>query len=164
MKFGPALYIYRSFIMNKLLYAFYLIFFIGFLSILILFTGSSILFYIDIPSLLLIALFLLILSVFTTRFKRCMSYYRAVFDTDAESSLLKAASRYFMNFTLYTMGVGALGFLTGLIAMLANLEDKASVGPNLAVALITMLYAVILCLAVFIPFKLSLDARIKIEE
>lgn len=93
-----------------------------------------------------------------------MGYYKSVFDPDAETAVMKAASLYFQNFTLYTMGVGILGFLTGLIAMLANLEDRASVGPNLAVSLVTLLYATILCLIVFIPFKLSLDARIKNEE
>ena len=150
--------------MNKVLYAFYLLFFAGILTLVILFSGSSIFLFINLPSILIIALFLLILSVFTTRFKRCMGYYKSVFDPEAEISQIKAASLYFHNFTLYTMGVGILGFLTGLIAMLANLEDKASVGPNLAVSLVTLLYATILCLIVFIPFKLSLDARIRKEE
>jgi chemotaxis protein MotA len=35
---------------------------------------------------------------------------------------------------------GMLGTVIGLIAMMKNLEDKASVGPNMAVALITTLY------------------------
>jgi chemotaxis protein MotA len=37
-------------------------------------------------------------------------------------------------------GFGMLGTVIGLIAMMRNLEDKASVGPNMAVALITTLY------------------------
>jgi chemotaxis protein MotA len=37
-------------------------------------------------------------------------------------------------------GYGMLGTVIGLIAMMKNLEDKASVGPNMAVALITTLY------------------------
>ncbi|MDC7231620.1 MAG: MotA/TolQ/ExbB proton channel family protein [Spirochaetales bacterium] len=147
--------------MNKGLYALYLIFFVLILVALYLFTGASILIYLDIASLLVIALFLTILSIFTTRFKRCMGYYKAVFNPDADRDLLEASSRYFGNFTLYTMLVGAVGFLTGIIAMLANLEDTASVGPNLAVALITLLYAALLCLMVFLPFKLSLDSRIR---
>lgn len=150
--------------MNKILYAFYLLFFTGMLTLVIFFTGSPIFIYLDLASILIIALFLLILSVFTTRYKRCLGYYKSVFDPDAERSLMKAASRYFHNFILYTMGVGILGFLMGLMAVLANLEDRASVGPNLAVSLVTMLYATILCLMVFIPFKLSLDARIRKEK
>jgi flagellar motor component MotA len=150
--------------MNKLLYALYLLFFVGILTALLIFTGASILLFINIPSLLVIALFLTILSIFTTRFKRCTTYYKAVFDPEADMDLLKTASRYFHDFSIYTMGVGMLSFLTGLIAMLANLEDRSSVGPNLAVALITMFYATLLCMMVFIPFKLSLETRLKKEE
>lgn len=37
-------------------------------------------------------------------------------------------------------GFGMLGTVIGLIGMLNNLEDKSSLGPNMAVALITTLY------------------------
>jgi chemotaxis protein MotA len=37
-------------------------------------------------------------------------------------------------------GLGMLGTVVGLIGMLSNLEDKASIGPNMALALITTLY------------------------
>jgi chemotaxis protein MotA len=37
-------------------------------------------------------------------------------------------------------GLGMLGTVIGLIGMLANLEDKASIGPNMALALVTTLY------------------------
>jgi chemotaxis protein MotA len=37
-------------------------------------------------------------------------------------------------------GLGMLGTVIGLIGMLANLEDKSSIGPNMALALVTTLY------------------------
>jgi chemotaxis protein MotA len=37
-------------------------------------------------------------------------------------------------------GYGMLGTVVGLIAMLKNLEDKSSIGPNMALALVTTLY------------------------
>jgi chemotaxis protein MotA len=37
-------------------------------------------------------------------------------------------------------GLGMLGTVIGLIGMLQNLEDKASIGPNMALALVTTLY------------------------
>jgi chemotaxis protein MotA len=37
-------------------------------------------------------------------------------------------------------GYGMMGTVLGLIGMLNNLEDKSSLGPNMAVALITTLY------------------------
>ena len=37
-------------------------------------------------------------------------------------------------------GFGMMGTVIGLVNMLSNLEDKASIGPNMAMALITTLY------------------------
>jgi len=48
--------------------------------------------------------------------------------------------------------------------MLANLEDKAAIGPNMAVALITTFYGAIMANLVFIPVKSKLDDRSKDES
>jgi len=65
-------------------------------------------------------------------------------------------------------GLGMLGTVIGLIGMLKNLEDKSSLGPNMAVALITTLYGSILANLMFIPIfgKLkSIDAaESKVKE
>ncbi|MDL2230104.1 MotA/TolQ/ExbB proton channel family protein [Treponema sp. OttesenSCG-928-L16] len=37
-------------------------------------------------------------------------------------------------------GLGMIGTVVGLIAMMKNLEDKSAIGPNMAVALITTLF------------------------
>jgi chemotaxis protein MotA len=59
-------------------------------------------------------------------------------------------------------GLGMLGTVIGLIGMLKNLEDKSSLGPNMAVALITTLYGSIMANLLLIPMsgKLkSIDGR-----
>lgn len=65
-------------------------------------------------------------------------------------------------------GLGMLGTVVGLIAMMKNLDDPSSIGPNMAVALITTLYGSILANILFIPIsgKLKgLDAKeIKVKE
>jgi chemotaxis protein MotA len=48
-------------------------------------------------------------------------------------------------------GLGMLGTVIGLIAMLLNIEDKSSLGPNMAVALITTLYGAMIANLVCIP-------------
>jgi chemotaxis protein MotA len=48
-------------------------------------------------------------------------------------------------------GLGMLGTVIGLIAMLKNLEDKSALGPNMAVALITTLYGAIMANLIMIP-------------
>ena len=44
----------------------------------------------------------------------------------------------------YAPGFGMIGTVLGLVGMLRNLEDKSSLGPNMAVALITTLYGCLL--------------------
>ncbi len=58
---------------------------------------------------------------------------------------------------------GMIGTLVGLILMLVNLEDKASIGPAMATALITTLYGSIVANVVCIPISNKLDLRNKQE-
>jgi flagellar motor component MotA len=44
----------------------------------------------------------------------------------------------------YIIGAGLIGLLIGLIQMLQNLSDPASLGMGMAVALLTVLYAIVL--------------------
>src|SRR5574344_326197 len=48
-------------------------------------------------------------------------------------------------------GYGMMGTVLGLIGMLNNLEDKSSLGPNMAVALITTLYGSMLANWILVP-------------
>lgn len=50
-------------------------------------------------------------------------------------------------------GFGMLGTVIGLIGMLNNLEDKSSLGPNMAVALVTTLYGSIMQNWMFVPIS-----------
>jgi chemotaxis protein MotA len=56
-------------------------------------------------------------------------------------------------------GFGMLGTVIGLIAMMKNLEDKASVGPNMALALITTLYGSMLANAFLMPMTAKLKSQ-----
>ncbi|MDR1900291.1 MAG: MotA/TolQ/ExbB proton channel family protein [Treponema sp.] len=49
-------------------------------------------------------------------------------------------------------GLGMLGTVVGLIAMLKNLEDKASIGPNMALALVTTFYGSVVANLLMTPF------------
>ena len=65
-------------------------------------------------------------------------------------------------------GLGMLGTVIGLIAMLKNLEDKSALGPNMAVALITTLYGAIIANLLMIPMAGKLkgqdEAETKVRE
>ena len=65
----------------------------------------------------------------------------------------------FDNWAKVAPALGMIGTLLGLIGMMANLEDTASVGPNMAVALITTLYGSMFANLILTPIKLKLEDR-----
>lgn len=53
--------------------------------------------------------------------------------------------------------MGLIGTLVGLVQMLGNLEDPSTIGPSMAVALITTFYGAVLANLVFIPLAAKLE-------
>lgn len=63
----------------------------------------------------------------------------------------------------YAPAWGMIGTLVGLVLMLSNLDDPASLGPNMAVALLTTLYGTVLANLVFIPMASKLENQTEEE-
>ncbi len=68
----------------------------------------------------------------------------------------------FMGATAPSMGM--IGTLIGLVAMLRTMNDPSSIGPSMAVALLTTLYGAILAFLVFNPIAEKLEDRTKHER
>ena len=68
--------------------------------------------------------------------------------------------RFFEQMAKYAPGFGLLGTLIGLITMLANLDDPATLGPSMSIALVTTFYGVLLANLVFLP----LAGRLRISS
>lgn len=66
--------------------------------------------------------------------------------------------------TAYAPAYGMIGTLIGLINMLKNLNDSASLGPAMAVALVTTFYGVVLANLVFGPISKKLKAMTAAES
>ena len=58
---------------------------------------------------------------------------------------------------------GMMGTVIGLIGMLGKLEDKSSIGPNMAVALVTTLYGSLLANMFLAPFSAKLAYQNSLE-
>src|SRR5690606_16584639 len=63
----------------------------------------------------------------------------------------------------YAPAWGMIGTLIGLILMLNNLNEPASIGPSMAVAIITTFYGVVLANLVFLPMASKLEMRTEEE-
>lgn len=59
---------------------------------------------------------------------------------------------------------GMIGTLVGLVQMLGNMEDPSSIGPSMAVALLTTLYGAVVSNLVCLPISDKLAAKLGVEE
>ena len=60
--------------------------------------------------------------------------------------------------------MGMIGTLVGLVAMLSNMDDPKSIGPAMAVALLTTLYGAMLANLVYLPISVKLGHRAEEEK
>ncbi len=71
----------------------------------------------------------------------------------------KRGQKIYLAMGTYAPAFGMVGTLIGLILMLQNLSDPASVGPGMAIAMITTLYGALLANLFFIPMSGKLKMR-----
>ncbi len=72
---------------------------------------------------------------------------------------LDKGSDMFSSMGAYAPAFGMIGTLIGLVQMLANLDDPSSIGPKMAVAMITTFYGAVLANLFFIPMSDKLAGR-----
>ncbi|CCK79500.1 motility protein A [Desulfobacula toluolica] len=72
---------------------------------------------------------------------------------------LDVGASIFASMGSYAPAFGMIGTLIGLVQMLANLDDPSSIGPKMAVAMITTFYGSVLANLFFIPMGDKLTCR-----
>lgn len=72
-------------------------------------------------------------------------------------------SKIFKAFGDIAPAMGMIGTLVGLVQMLANLSDPSSIGPAMAIALLTTLYGAMLANMVCLPINAKLSIRAEEE-
>ncbi|MBT4837112.1 MAG: motility protein A [Methylococcales bacterium] len=65
----------------------------------------------------------------------------------------------FRKMAMYAPSFGMIGTLIGLIQMLSKLDDPSSIGPAMAVALLTTFYGSLLATMIFLPIAGKLKTR-----
>lgn len=63
-----------------------------------------------------------------------------------------------MTFSEFAPAMGMVGTLIGLVAMLQNMEDPKTIGPSMAVALLTTLYGALIANGITTPLAKKLNA------
>ncbi|HEC17390.1 MAG TPA: flagellar motor protein PomA [Sedimenticola sp.] len=70
----------------------------------------------------------------------------------------------FKNMAIMAPAMGMIGTLIGLVQMLANMSDPASIGPAMAVALLTTLYGAVIANAFATPIAEKLAYSSQLEQ
>ncbi len=91
---------------------------------------------------------------------------RAILEKDVQMASERHAlgARVFKSMADVAPAMGMIGTLIGLVAMLSNMDDPKSIGPAMAVALLTTLYGAIMANLVGIPISDKLGMRDKEEK
>jgi len=126
----------------------------------IVFSGGGALTYVD-PASALIALGVPVLLLKAGwSFSGMGAAFRKALSDEATRAELEDARLFFATAFRYLMATGPMAFLLGLIAILGNLRETAKVGPNLAVALISMFYCLLTGLMVCLPLEAAAKRRL----
>lgn len=71
----------------------------------------------------------------------------------------RLGAEIFMTMGNFAPAMGMIGTLIGLVKMLMDMSDPSSIGPSMAVALLTTFYGVILANLIFLPISGKLKTR-----
>ncbi|WP_019026282.1 flagellar motor protein PomA [Colwellia piezophila] len=85
-------------------------------------------------------------------------------DIDLTTERHETGSNMMMALADVAPAMGMIGTLIGLVAMLSNMDDPKSIGPAMAVALLTTLYGAFLANVIAIPIASKLKLRMAEEK
>lgn len=127
-------------------------------------SGGGINTFLNIPSLILVLLLPLLLTLATHGFGEIGASFRAAASRDSlDKEALQNAVLFFRSLSRYMLLSGFTGTITGFIALLAFADDSAAIAANMSLALITTYYAIVLYLVFCLPFLVALRKK-QIDE
>tara|TARA_Y100000296_G_scaffold87111_1_gene129865 strand:+ start:1900 stop:2406 length:507 start_codon:yes stop_codon:yes gene_type:complete len=146
---------------------------LAFVAILITFMvgiGSNIGIMVDAPSLIIVLGGTISALLFSGR--SIIGAFKPLFSCKGRRSgddeTLWRASETWRDAESYFVGSGIMGLLIGCVIMLANVDDPAAIGPGMAIAILTVLYAVFfkyfICKPISVYLGIKADAAFENSE
>jgi len=126
-----------------------------------LFSGNNILMYVDIPSLLIVGIIPFLFVSILFGFKEMVLFFSVSFKKEIEKEKLTEALDFFKIHGKTTWIAGIIAVIIGIIGILVNLEDKAAIGPNVALILISILYSGIINVIIVTPFIIFIKRKMR---
>lgn len=110
--------------------------------------------FIDVPSLLVVFGVIFSCTLWSFPFKDIQSaVIHALFESEPTEPEIIKSSRIFEEMSEYAVAAGLIGTLIGIIKMLGNMDDPTSIGPAMAIGLLTLFYGTVLGQCVFRPMR-----------
>jgi len=134
-------------------YCIFVIVFLAGFCLAVFLSGGSLLAILDIPSLLIAVVTPFLFVSVLYGFKNMASAFTVSVQKEADSGKAANAVKFFRTYGKVTWIAGGIAVFIGLIGILQNLEDKFSIGPNVALAVVSILYCGIINTVVIIPFS-----------
>lgn len=139
--------------MNKS-YPIWLVIFLALCVAAIVLAGGSLAWFASLPSLLVVLGITVVLSLSSFSMKEIgAAFSRAFAPGQASAEERAAGTAFFEALGRYLVPAGILGTLIGIMTMLAATAETALLGRGMALALTTILYSLVLYLAVVVPFR-----------
>jgi uncharacterized membrane protein len=116
--------------------------------------------YLDIPSILIMVFFPFVYQCLLFGVSTVKIAFTAGFRKDAAMEQLTKAQLFFKNYSKVIWITALVVVLIGTVAILTNLENPAALGPNFALAFLSVLYGGIIHLVIIIPNSVFLKKRL----
>jgi flagellar motor component MotA len=118
-------------------------------------------YFLDIPSILIVLILPLLLLLVNFKVSDIVQYHQLAFSEKKNDIIeIKKALIMFRSLGNYFMLIGGLGFLIGIVQVLAHISTPAEIGPPLAIALLTFLYAIFLKAFYSKPMMVRLEIKL----
>jgi len=122
---------------------------------------DSVLPLLDLPSFLIVGIFPFLFVSTLYGFKDMAHAFSVPFKKENTQDDLAKAFIFFQKYGKTTWLMGLISVIIGIIGILANLEDAASIGPNAALAIVSLLYSALFNVLLVLPFKLFIKKQMK---
>lgn len=130
----------------------------------VVFAGASASLFLNLPSLVIVLVIAATLSLSTFGPSEIVRYFAIAFRNEGnDQGELREGVVFFRALQWYLIAGGLIGFLIGLITLLAGLQSSTSIGNGTAIALLTVLYGLVLAAGVAVPFRSALERKLRAE-
>jgi flagellar motor component MotA len=123
-------------------------------------SGGTLYGYLDIPSILIMVFFPFVYQCLLFGVSTVKIAFTVGFKKDATIEQLTKAQLFFKNYSKVIWITAFVVVFIGTVAILKYLEDRAALGPNFALALLSFLYGGVIHLAIIIPNSVFLKKRL----